>query len=191
MKQQKGFVYAYAAGVIDGEGCIRINKHKPWKRRKNYAYSLWVSVGETEGQMVRFLYGNFGGHVYERKPKKPNHRPFLTWTIHSGKAREFLKCIYPFLRTKKKQAEIAIRFQERQEKEKHTTYRKGILGNAPLTKQQIDFREYCYQELKRLKKESLVQQQRLSEENPHDEDRRQSALTGIETVRSIGEIPIR
>jgi len=116
MKQQKCFLYAYAAGLIDGEGCIQIVKEKPCKGRprpSNYYYTrVSVSMNDEEGVML--LHGVFGGSL------KRQHRVtsfgggyMWDWIIQSKKALEALKHLYPFLRVKKMQAEVAMRLQGR------------------------------------------------------------------------------
>jgi len=50
--------------------------------------------------------------LYVIKARRENWKPQWEWKLEAGKAMEFLKLVYPYLRLKKPQAEIAIKFQE-------------------------------------------------------------------------------
>jgi hypothetical protein len=168
MKQQKGFLYAYAAGLIDGEGCIHISKEKPetMERAVNSKYGLTVIVDMADGKGIDLLYGLFGGKIKQVDTnKRKSFIPYTFdkswhWEIYGTKAKEMLKKIYPFLRIKKEQARIAIDFRTRQEKDiekrKRIIFRdeKGRIQkrNALIPPELIQYYEYCYQKLKELKK---------------------------------------
>lgn len=114
MKGRKTWQLGYAAGLIDGEGCITIGRHHKTIRGNNFIeYRLEVIVNQTDGGAIDFMYGTFGGYIHKRNSKpNPNYRPFLyRWEIRGEKAMKFLKRIIPFLKIKKQQAELAIQFQ--------------------------------------------------------------------------------
>lgn len=111
--------YAYLAGLIDGEGCICINKtgrrisNDEIKVEDNkQALILRVIVTQKDGQVMDWLKGNFGGGV-NLHYKGTNTGYLHEWTLSHEKAGEILKKILPFLVIKKRQAEIAIQFQNR------------------------------------------------------------------------------
>ena len=103
---------AYIAGIIDGEGCIGIYKGKSGRKKKEY-YHLQVVVRMTNEWIIRWLYfafpGSFSEHTY---PKEINRLKIWTWQLTGEKALIFLELIYPYLKLKKQQAEIAINFQK-------------------------------------------------------------------------------
>jgi len=99
---------AYAAGIIDGEGWIGIGR-RGGKRHDAYCR---VTVGNTSEWLVKWLQFAFGGSIsiYNRNPDKWKRQYF--WNLNEHQTLDFLKAIYPYLRIKRPQAEIAIQFIE-------------------------------------------------------------------------------
>ena len=95
---------AYVAGIIDGEGCIYIEHGK-----KGKGFQLSVSVGSSDRWLCEFLKFSFGGCLYDMKSKT---LPCWKWEIRTKQAGQFLGDIFPYLRLKKPQAEIALKFQK-------------------------------------------------------------------------------
>ena len=97
---------AYAAGIIDGEGWIGIGK-KGKARHDSYCR---VTIGHTSEWLTKWLQFTFGGtiSISDRKPNKWKRQYF--WNLNEHETLDFLKAIYPFLRIKRPQAEIAIQF---------------------------------------------------------------------------------
>lgn len=148
MKQNKASKLAYAAGFFDGEGCIRISKRKP-RHGRSTSYNLLIMVYQKDGEIMDWFYGNFGGVVYLKD--KSGNNWIYEWRLSEKKAFNFLKDILPFLKYKKKQAELAIRFQQRRIFERE----RNVPDNgrfSPLTKSELDERESIYQEMSDLKK---------------------------------------
>ncbi len=104
---------AYAAGIIDGEGCIYIDRYKDKRRNeeKNMNYVLRVKVAMTDLIAPAWLL-KFGGSVRTYNYKTPKFKPIHIWTINSDKAIDFLSLIFPFIKIKKAQIETAIDFQK-------------------------------------------------------------------------------
>lgn len=154
MKQSKISRYAYAAGLIDGEGCIRIEKRKARNNRSDN-YFLSICLYQKDGRMVDWLFGNFGGKVYSviMPPGKINENggTIYQWRILNRKALEFLKKILPFLTVKKSQAEIGIRFGW---KLKDRTGRRNGMGRVEkLTDNELKEKEELKQMLHIIKKQ--------------------------------------
>jgi hypothetical protein len=91
---------SYAAGLIDGEGCIGmyLNSHNG-----NYQLRLSVEMGEREG--LDILDGLLPGKWYYRPPKNPKRETY-TWMLFNSDAYLFLKELEPFMYVKKKHAQI-------------------------------------------------------------------------------------
>lgn len=102
----------YLAGIFDGEGCISVTKGQDHKSI-NPHYSVVVALGLTHEYIPQLLRFHFGGSVYKMKPKYLGCKPAWKWQISSSNALSFLKIIAPYLRLKRAEAELAIRFQER------------------------------------------------------------------------------
>jgi len=101
-------MYAYTAGILDGEGCIYL--HPPNKTMK--AMYLMVSVANTSAWLCEWLKVQYGGRVYNKPRAKATHSKCYQWEIYSRQAGEFLNLIFPYLSLKRPQAELAIKFQE-------------------------------------------------------------------------------
>ena len=106
----------YTAGLIDGEGSIVIGVSKPSTKRGNKLPSHWLQVGiiNTDKELIDWLKNTFGGHISNNShcPSRKRQRPCWAWRVVGNKAKIFLEMIYPYLRVKKKQAELAIEFQK-------------------------------------------------------------------------------
>jgi len=103
---------AYMAGIVDGEGCIDIYKHKAAKRSvREYRYTMRLTVGMGRPELPKRLLSLFGGTVHISKPVNSNRSAEWRWSVSSRKAMRVLKEVLPFLFLKKDQAKIAIELQ--------------------------------------------------------------------------------
>ncbi len=141
-------LYAYAAGIFDGEGYVDIYKASISKASKSPSFMLRVIISQKDGLIMKWLEDNFGGHVlYSSR----NGTYIYRWDIRSKRALNFLKLIYPFVQIKKKQLDVAIEFEERRGTYLETL--KGFQGFRRLSDEEIGWREKMSQKLKSLKKE--------------------------------------
>jgi len=110
---------AYVAGIVDGEGTICIHQDRA-KSGKVYL-QLRVDVTNTNEWLIQWLKFALGGHVdvSRRAERGKNWKPAWRWSVSANQASAFLKLIYPYLRLKKPQAEIAIKFQEQKPNRGH------------------------------------------------------------------------
>jgi hypothetical protein len=93
----------YAAGIIDGEGCILITT-------TGYATApncLRVEVFMKDGQVVDWLHANFGGRNYKRRN---DYGPTHQWMLYGEEAGTFLGLIKPYMILKAPHASIAEAF---------------------------------------------------------------------------------
>jgi hypothetical protein len=99
--------YAYAAGIVDGEGCFDIAKCR-------MAYTPRILVVNTNENIMLWLKENFGGDIQRRKPFKdhPNWKQGFIWRIGNQKALDLSDKIFPYLIIKEKQALIFNSFVE-------------------------------------------------------------------------------
>lgn len=132
--------YAYAAGLIDGEGCIFVRKNKD-SRRVTEAYDLGLKVTMTDYNSVKYLHNLFKvGHIIEYKKENPIHNNGWSWVVRSNKAAEVLNKILPYLKLKKEQALKALEFQDT-----FNTFYKTV------PKEIIELRRHYYELIKELK----------------------------------------
>uniref|UniRef100_A0A6H2A3W2 Putative HNH homing endonuclease n=1 Tax=viral metagenome TaxID=1070528 RepID=A0A6H2A3W2_9ZZZZ len=119
-------ILAYAAGIVDGEGCISIGG-KSLGAGKPRRLIMLLSVVNTNEWLIRWLKMQFGGNIRSNKPTNPRAKLKWIWRVESKKASEIIKLIMPYLQIKRPQAELAIEFQSRKK------YRGGTLAMRCLT----------------------------------------------------------
>jgi len=112
---------AYLAGILDGEGCITLAKvYRKDNRNKNpqYKEEYWgqVAIGwkdiPKQTEFLDELKEKFGGYKALFKANNNHQCDWCYWRLTSNKSSEFLKKILPYLRVKKRQAEIVIRMHD-------------------------------------------------------------------------------
>lgn len=107
--------YIWAAGFIDGEGCVSVNrqkmirtpKHKP--QRTHFTYTLGLAVSQKTEAPLKRLHELFGGHLFTYKSCGVW---YWRWQHWSKGAKDALELILPYLLVKREIAELGIRFQE-------------------------------------------------------------------------------
>ena len=92
---------AYAAGLLDGEGCIHINSSTG---------QLQVLFGMCDRGPLDLLAAHWGGNVRTARRKTSSGRSIYEWTINSSYALEFLRDVQPWLCAKDDQAKVALRY---------------------------------------------------------------------------------
>lgn len=95
---------AYTAGIIDGEGCIRVLKN---------TYGLAVSVGNTDSALMLWLESKWGGRIYGRSYGRlkhyPRSKPFMQWQIYGKNATDMLQMCMPYMVIKQDRAAVAMK----------------------------------------------------------------------------------
>ena len=111
MKHDKKTLVAYAAGYFDGEGCISTKSGK--KRPVRYWTPILAIVSRGSIESVQLMESLFGGKVSQWYTKR-DEKMFYHWQLqNSAGIKRCLKLMLPFLKIKKKQAELTIRICER------------------------------------------------------------------------------
>jgi len=93
--------YHYLAGLVDGEGCIRLHPSNKGKYRKYYPR---LQVTNTYLPLLEMLVDSYGGAIHGPKFSKQATKPCYDWRITGDKAREILKSLVPLLIVKKEKA---------------------------------------------------------------------------------------
>jgi hypothetical protein len=100
--QRQAVLAAYIAGIIDGEGCIRIGLQS--RDGLPYNYRPSVSIGMVEPQVVNLCKELFGGNVYCEK-RVQDLRQIYRWNlVKAPDVKRFLDTISPYLMIKTEQA---------------------------------------------------------------------------------------
>lgn len=97
--------HAYIAGIIDGEGCIAISRHKT-------GLTIGVAVSMTDPRAIMVIREAFGGKLFLNKKRAPNHKPVWMWRVEARKAEIILRAIQPFLRVKIDQCNLALSLRD-------------------------------------------------------------------------------
>jgi len=100
---------AYAAGLIDGEGCIYITRAS-----RGRAYAPRVDVGMTvkANDLLASLQASYGGTVHLMRSRSDRWEEARCWSVWGSEALAFLERVLPYLRLKVEQARLAIRVEE-------------------------------------------------------------------------------
>lgn len=140
-------IIAYAAGLFDGEGCVDIYKASLSKASKSPSYMLRVNIVQKDGRIMNWLEEHFDGYV-----AKDFHGGYYIykWELRSQAAKRFLLIIFPFVKIKKEQVELAILFEET--KGKYLESLKGYQGFRRLTEEEIAYRQDLKEKLMKLKR---------------------------------------
>jgi len=133
---------AYAAGIIDGEGCIgAYNVRQATSTKSPYA-QVTIRVAMTSPLALKRLQSLFGGTL--RAKKRINvKRMVFDWCVRNRHAEAALRQLLPYLCEKREQAEVALALAE---------LRRGQKRTVRLTEADIAEREQYVQKLKDLKR---------------------------------------
>jgi hypothetical protein len=135
--------HEYIAGLFDGEGCIIIRKEK---NRKTPYYGLMVQIQMVGHSLLKTIQKKYGGSVFYVSSKHLTGKKILShWNISGIRAKKFIIDIEPYLKLKRKQAKVAIKFAN----EFCSGYRYG--GPWRISTQDIIKKEYYYNKLRQLK----------------------------------------
>lgn len=136
--------HAWAAGFLDGEGCIRIAKRDPGNGA-NFIYSLEVTLTQNCLETLQHFKDVMGiqASIYIFPCKGPIRAPVYGLTYRCTRARELLERVLSYLVRKRCEAEVGIEFAcrasfARQGRRRHST-------------DEIAIREGYYQRLRALK----------------------------------------
>ena len=122
----------YAAGLFDGEGCVRIHQ-------TDRSFKLRCSICLTYLPILEQLQIEYGGSIHRTRG---TNKPVYHWVLSTASANSFLEHIYPHVQVKKQEIKIALDFV------KLCVGRRGY----KLTDVELAIRANYKQELQRLKR---------------------------------------
>jgi hypothetical protein len=100
--------HAYAAGLIDGEGCLQIVR-----ATKGLAYGIRMDMGMTKAlPLLQSLRAVYGGTVRPHRAKTDRWAAAMCWTVNGVECAEMLRHVGPFLRLKAEQAGHCLALEE-------------------------------------------------------------------------------
>lgn len=142
--QREATLYAYLAGIIDGEGTIRIGACKPNKKNPNWnvRYYAAISIGMVEKKVIEKLQQAFGSNIWIECV--PNRKTIYRWGTSGTKNMiDIIKKLIPYLIVKKEQAKLILQFCENKKVN-------GFRRNLKLPMKELQRREEIYLKVKKL-----------------------------------------
>lgn len=95
---------------MDGEGSFTVSYSPRWK-----AFIGDIGFAMTKPEIVNLFQELYGGHISHTVPKNPKHADVFRWRIHGiEKRRKFILAILPYLRLKREQALLFLKFVDMQ-----------------------------------------------------------------------------
>lgn len=109
-------IYAYLAGAIDSDGSIGIKKSTYHKRVRqdatNATFSERIMLKQVTPEIPHLLKEQFGGYLRLEKPSTTDGKPLWSWQVTDKQAAYAATALLPFLRVKRRQAELILELRE-------------------------------------------------------------------------------
>jgi hypothetical protein len=134
--------YAYLAGAIDIDGFISIDRRAG---RQGMGYRPRIGISDTSPVVPKLLHSLFQGRLFEIAPKKSSYAHFYLWEAQHQQAREPLSGLLPYLRLKRRHAELALTLMDLVERQNV-----GRFMSEPLSAEEDAARRRLYEEVARL-----------------------------------------
>jgi len=101
--------WSWLAGFIDGEGSIGLRRNTLPKQR--FAYKHYLSLAQKDMSVLEFVKSNIGGCITTEICKGRTYYHFFLY--NRQKLLEILPRVIPFMKVKRKQAELLIDYFNR------------------------------------------------------------------------------
>jgi hypothetical protein len=106
-------VLAYLAGVIDSDGSITV-KYAKTRESKGFApdFAEYITITQVNPEAIELLYKFFNGsNITTKKGGSAKSRPLYRWNASNRSAVQVIKALLPYLRIKRRQADIVLRLR--------------------------------------------------------------------------------
>jgi hypothetical protein len=142
--------FAYAAGIIDGEGNVAIRQKALRAGRRVRDINAEIIVSMTDREVLEWLQARWGGGIIKqnRSEKHSHWQDIYRWNLYSSRAAALLKGTLPYLIVKKPQALLAIEFQDFMEEWGGNRYHLGSKGFRVLPDEIIEKRLEYHKRMK-------------------------------------------
>jgi hypothetical protein len=136
---------AYLAGVIDSDGYITIKaaRYHTQNPRWNPSYQEIIGLKQVSPIVPDMLYDEFGGYRGIGKSYSKGAQVQHIWQVTCAKAEYCAKILLPYLRIKRRQAEILLKLRET----KQLAYRAPHHSIDP---DEMEFRQLLLEEIRSL-----------------------------------------
>lgn len=99
---------AYAAGILDGEGCLTVGLNK---RVMTYDSRIYVGMTEKAIGVLRQLKMKFGGSLKKTRNATAKWESAWMWTISGKNALPMIQSVLPHMILKQSQARLLLRLE--------------------------------------------------------------------------------
>jgi hypothetical protein len=143
---------AYAAGIIDGEGCIGVYNTRTKGDKRAAYYQLTIRVCMRSPRIPFWFHERFPGSIHRGKTKFG--KPTYTWQARNVEAESVLQALIPYLFEKQDQAKVALEFAEfrRTQFRAIEPWKGGAKGAKRYAPEVLQARDVYVEKLKLLKK---------------------------------------
>lgn len=139
---------AYLSGFFDGEGSVSIVMAKPSRWQGRSYHVLRLLIGNTSLDILEWVKSVVGiGHVYKYEPRLEGRKPCYHYKLSGMEAMGFLENLLPYLKVKKRVAELSIEFQK--------TKNRKSWGSKRVPQDIWNIRERIKEEMSRLNAKGL------------------------------------
>lgn len=107
-KEYQDVELAYLAGFIDGEGTIVISTVGSTRK----GHKLIFAIDNVHSDALVLAQHRLGGRIQFIRKNNPQWRDFYRWVTQDSSAERALRTMLPYLRQKRQQAELALKFRE-------------------------------------------------------------------------------
>lgn len=104
---------AYLAGLVDGEGTLSVWKERRPANITGFRYKVTFTIAQANQKFLEEI-GRMGGNgsvrLCTRNRPERGHKPVYTVRFYSHQTRWLLPQLLPYLRIKRRQAELVLKF---------------------------------------------------------------------------------
>lgn len=139
---------SYLAGIVDGEGYIGIKKSNYLRHCPSPTYHERIQIRMINEEAIKLFQKVFGGSYYKEKDY------IYCFQISDLAAANTLKILLPYLKIKKRQAELCLKL--RKSKESKLAHQRGNLGGRKpgkgksMSKKVLNYRDKLWKQIKQI-----------------------------------------
>lgn len=119
---------AYLAGVADSDGSITIGVDK-WagvgRNRSAPRFFEIIAIRQCDTEAVHLAQELFGGNITIGKPGSLRGRPSHDWYAYNQRACVVIRALLPYLRIKRKQAELVLALRDIKDRGREANTNRG------------------------------------------------------------------
>lgn len=94
-------------------------------RHRGNVYGTQLQIGNTDLLLMQWIQDHFGGSLNLEQRSNAKHQPVWRWLASMSDLDLILSSLIPYLKTKKRQAELFVAYRRTVNRERHVTARKS------------------------------------------------------------------